>query len=170
MDGHRSLERILGHDHDFAQRKTVRLHHERIFRATAPRMRLKAFGKFPCPRSWDPVPLHEILRKNLRRLKSRRSGAWTENPQPLEFKSVHDTPSQRIVRPDHRQTDRFTLRISYKSRNILRAKRDIFAKLCRPCIARRAIDLSYPRGLRELPRQRMFAPTRTDDQYLHECI
>src|SRR5258705_722190 len=99
MDGHRSLERILGHDHAFAQRKTVRLHHERIFRATAPRMRLKAFGKFPCPRSWDPVPLHEILRKNLQRLKSCSSGALTEYPQPLAFISVPTTSYNHVVMP-----------------------------------------------------------------------
>ena len=67
-------------------------------------------GKFFRLRRRNPVPLHKILRENLRGLEPRRCGAWAENPQPLALKSVHDTRSQSVIRPDDSQADRFTLR------------------------------------------------------------
>ena len=110
------------------------------------------------------VKAFEPSRRAARRLgpKQRRPSAANASVTPEH---------QRTLGADDRQVDLLGERELQQARHVVRGDLDVArARLERRArVARRDEDLRDARRLRDLPRQRVLAAARTDDQYLHEC-
>ena len=92
-------------DHPFAERQPTRLHDDGRVHFRSESTRFLRGGKLSARRRRDAVAEHKLLRKHLRRFQPRRALCRTENAQPFALETIHDSSRQRIIRPDHGQTD-----------------------------------------------------------------
>ena len=98
------------------------------------------------------------LGSGLRRAEHRHSGSAQAVSQPVY---------QRRFRPDHDQPDALRGAEFHDLGMIAKIECDQFGMIGYARVARTGEQFRAQAGLRQLPRQRMFAATRTDQQDIH---
>jgi hypothetical protein len=121
------------------------------------------------------VPLHEVLRENLRRLELRRLLVRAPDALTVLLEQIDDAESQRVVRTDDGEGNLVLLCEREQLRQILGADADAFDRrlILRKSlfsdtrVAGRAPHARDVRRLRQLPHQSVLTSARTDDQNIH---
>ena len=160
------LGRGRGDHHALARGEPVGLDHDRRALGVDVAVRRGGVGEGRVARGRDAVPRHEGLGVVLRALELRRRLRRAEDRQPRRPEGVDDARGQRRLGPDHGQR-RVLAREGDEIRN--RRQRDVGEPgLARGAgVARRDEHPGHPRGLRELPRQRVLAAAAADDEDVH---
>ena len=157
----------FGNDHAFAGGQAIGLDHHRNGKAVERLQRILGAGRADIAGGWNIGAGAQVLGKALRAFQLRRRLVRAEDENLGDPQAFGEPVDQRRFRPDHDQVD-----------VMFAAEQDHFAMVCDvQCdqlrmlgdagIARRCIEFLERRGLRQLPRQGMFAATRTDQQDIH---
>jgi len=151
-------------DHALAGREAVGLHDDRRAFRVDVGMRGGRVREGLVVGGRNAVPLHERLREILRALELRGFARRPEDLQAARAEQVDDAGRERRFGPDERECDAFAFR--EVGERVERRDVDVLQTLVlrRAAIAGRDIDHLNARRLRELPRERMFAATGTDDE------
>ncbi len=103
------------------------------------------------------VPLQKFLGETLARFQLRRRLRRTKRPPAPPRELIHHSQHQRQFRPDHCQVGLQPVRQCNHRIQALQVDGNAFRLFGNAAIAWRAINLSHPRRLRQLPHQRMLA-------------
>ena len=87
--------------------------------------------------------------------------------QPRRVNSSTTPSDERQLGPDHGQVGTDLFRHRHQRVNAFHVGSQAYGLFSDTAIAGRAIHLRNPRGLAQLPYQRMLAPTASDDQNFH---
>ena len=162
------LGRVLRDDDPFAEREPVGLDDQRVFCAVAPGASSGAVGELPVIRRGNSMAAHEILREGLRGFQPRGRSARAKNFQAVRLERVRDPEGERVVRPDHRETDTPGFCEVHKPGDIVRGERDIFPQLRGARISGCAKNFGNPGRLGQFPSERVLASAGADDEEVHD--
>ena len=107
------------------------------------------------------------LGEALRSLDPRPRSARPEHRDPVAAQHVGDPGDERRLGPDHDEVGGEAAREAEQALTVLGPDRVAVAELRDPGIPGRGVERSEARSLRELPRERMLAPARPDQEHLH---
>ena len=154
----------------FARRKSVGLHHNGRMKELN---RLFHFGQLVANRiigGGNLVSLEKAFGKRLARLQHRRSLRRPKDLQSAELQCIHQPQRERQFRPDNCQVCLFGHGHLHHTVQVRKRNRHQARNLCDPAVTRRADYFRDPWALGDRPRQGMFAPTRSNDQNLHDFL
>ena len=107
------------------------------------------------------------LGEALRALDPRGRAAGAEDRDAVAAQQVGDAGDERRLRADHDEIDVEAARETEQALAVLGPDRVTVAEPGDPGIARGRVQRLEPRRLRELPRERVLAPARPDQEHLH---
>ena len=155
------------HDHALAGGQTICLDDDRGALRVDIGVRERGVGERFVVGRGNAVALHERLGEVLRRFKLRGFLCRAEDLQTARAEDIDDTGGKRRFRADHRECD--TLAHGEFGEHVRIADRHVAQALVerRATVARCDINQLNAGRLGKLPRQRVFAPARSDNQNFH---
>ncbi len=160
---------ILGlrDDHTFAGGEAVGLHHNRCMEELQRLVDFFLAGADGILRRRDAVPLHELLGEALARFQPGGGARGPEDrPAPL-LKFIHHAQRQGQLGSDHGDVGCEFAGELHQRIEALQVGSDTLRIGRNAAVTRSAVELLDPRRLPQLPHDRMFATTATEDKYLH---
>ena len=115
----------------------------------------------------NPVAAHELLGEDLARLKLSRCALRPEDTHAAGDQLICQTRRDDGVRANHGEVGAELGAEVRELANVLEVSRAAHGLARYPSVAGAAEDLLHRRTLANLPRQGMFAPAGTDNQYFH---
>ena len=112
--------------------------------------------------------LEHLLGEGLRPLDARGRLARPEHGHAGAPKLVRDARDERRLGADDDEVDLVLPAEAEEALDVVHADRVAAAERCDPGIPRRRMQLGQPLALRDLPRERVLAAARPQDQHLHE--
>ena len=116
---------------------------------------------------WHAGGGHDVLGEALRALDPRGSPARAEDGDPVATQRVAHAGDERRLRPDHGEVDVEAAGETQQRLGVLGPHRMAVAEGRDPGIPGRGVQCGQTRRLRQLPRQRMLATARPDEEHLH---
>ena len=157
----------FGDDHALAGGQTIGLDHHRNGKSVERGQRIRRAGCPDIAGGRDMGAGAQVLGKAFRAFQLRRCLVRPEHENLRDAQAFGEAIDQRRFRPDHDQID-VMLAAEQDHRAVIGdVQRDQFGMLGNAGIAGSSIEFLERRGLRQLPRQGMFAATRTDQQDIH---
>ncbi len=107
---------------------------------------------------------HQLLGEDLAPFQLGGGPARAEDPQPLALEGVDDPEGQRLLGPDDRQADPFSLGELDQGPGVAGLDRHVLGVEVRPRVPRRAEDRGDPGRLLQLPAKGVLAPAFPDHE------
>ncbi len=123
--------------------------------------------EFGVARGGDAVARHEVLGEGFARFDARGGGAGPEGAQAGLLESIDDPGGKGIFRADDGEADLVFAGEIDQAIEVHRVDGHAFAVLVHAGIAGGAIELAELGRLGQLPRERVLAPARADQQNIH---